>query len=140
MRIQPSRVAALALAALILAGQLGPALAAEAESKSKPKESGAKSQSTTQVTINPATPAPAPGASTPEEMQKSMQSMVPMWGRVMTAMLENVAKKLSEPQIAEYYASFMRNYYLALIKQGFTEEQALKIVTATGVPAASHQR
>ena len=132
-----SRWTAVMLAALVLVGQAGWALAAEAESKTKQEGAGAQTQTKTKVTVTPVAMAHQPTA---EEMQKNFQTMAPMMGQMMTMMLENMAKKLSEPQIAEYYAAFMRNYYLALVKQGFTDEQALKIVTSTGLPATNQRQ
>lgn len=131
-------------AALVLSGQPGWALAAEEESKSKQQGASAQTQAGAQVTVTTPPPPGGPGfppsrPPTPEEMQKNMQAVAPMMGQMMTLMLENMAKKLAEPQIAEYYATFMHNYYLALVKQGFSEEQAFKIVTSTGLPS-THQR
>ncbi len=62
------------------------------------------------------------------------QMMGPMMGEMMASMLRGITKTMAEPQIAENMAVFARNYYKALIDKGFTEEQALKIVTSTGVP------
>lgn len=134
MKNHPSKIAALALAAALLAGQAGVVLAAESKAESKAK--AASAQAATQLSIQQA----QRQAPSPEEMQKSMQAMAPMMGTMMTMMLESMAKKLAEPQIAEYYATFMHNYYEALVKQGFTAEQALKIVSNTGIPSAGQQK
>ena len=129
MRNKRSKLAAL-LAVSLLAGQAGTALAAESETQTKQQ-----SASTTQpVSVS------VPKSPTPEDMQKNLQAMAPMMGTMMTMMLESMAKKLAEPQMAEYYATFMRNYYLALVKQGFTEDQALKIVSSTGLPSTGQQK
>lgn len=145
MRNRALKATAGLLAALVLSGQAGWALAAEEESKSKPQGSSAQTQAGAQVTV---TAPPSPGGPgfpvgrppTAEEMQKNMQAMAPMMGQMMTIMLENMARKLAEPQIAEYYATFMHNYYRALVKQGFTEEQALKIVSAAGLPGTGQRQ
>ena len=134
----PSKSAAVLAAALFLAGQAGWALAAESESKAKQQGASAQSQTKAQVSVTPAQV--AAHQPTAEEIQKNFQTMAPMMGQMMTIMLENMAKKLSEPQIAGYYAAFMRNYYTALIKEGFTEDQALKIVTSTGLPATNQRQ
>lgn len=145
MRSRGSRIGAAALTGLILAVQVGSALAAEEESKSRQTKSGAETQAGAQVTVAAPPPPGGPGfppgrQPAPEEIQKNMQAMAPMMGQMMTLMLESMARKLAEPQMAEYYAAFMRNYYQALLKQGFTEEQALKIIAATGLPSTGHRQ
>ena len=66
------------------------------------------------------------------EMQ---QMMGPMMGEMMSGMLRAMSKTMSEPQIAQNFAAFTRNYYKALVAQGFSEEEALKIVMASGLPS-----
>ncbi len=80
-------------------------------------------------------PSPSPQKEpTPEEMQKLMGAwMLPM-ADMMGLMLERMADTMAKPVIAENFATFSRNYYKALIARGFTEEEALKIVTASGLP------
>ena len=84
-----------------------------------------------------ATP-PAIVAQTPvpsqEQMQQQMQSMTPMFGQMMAAMLKGSLAVLADPETAEQMATFTKNYYDALKKRGFTEEQALRIVISVGVP------
>lgn len=142
MRNKPFGLAAAWVTAIVLTVQPWALAAEEEESQAKQPPASAQTQAGPQVTVaapgGPGFVPPRPP--TPEEMQKNMQAMAPMMGQMMTLMLENMAKKLSEPQIAEYYAAFMRNYYRALVKQGFTEEQALKIVSATGIPTSGPQR
>ena len=46
-----------------------------------------------------------------------------------------MSKTMAEPQIAQNFATFTRNYYQALVDRGFSEEEALKIVTASGLPS-----
>lgn len=73
----------------------------------------------------------------PQEVQAMMQrTMIPMMGEMMNVMMRSMARTLSEPQIAEHFAAFARNYYQALIARGFSQEEALRIVTATGIPSA----
>ncbi|GEM_PF-1652269 len=71
----------------------------------------------------------------PEEMQKMMGAMLTPMADMMGLMLEGMAKTMAKKEIAEYFATFTRNYFDALIARGFTEEQALKIVTASGIPS-----
>lgn len=83
--------------------------------------------------------APAQREPTPEELQQANammeQMMVPMMGQMMSVMLESMASKLAEPQIAQNLATFTRNFYLALKDRGFSEEEAIRIVTSAGFPA-----
>lgn len=78
-----------------------------------------------------------PTAQEIEEAQAAMQQMMgPMMGQMMSAMMEGMAKTLAQKEIAENFATFTRNYYLALVSRGFTEEEAMRIVTTTGIPSA----
>ncbi|MDO8730184.1 MAG: hypothetical protein Q7J69_03235 [Candidatus Omnitrophota bacterium] len=69
---------------------------------------------------------------TAAEMQEIMG---PMMGEMMSNMLKAMSKTMAEPQIAQNFATFTRNYYQALTDRGFSEEEALKIVTASGLPS-----
>ncbi|MCM8794959.1 MAG: hypothetical protein NC819_04065 [Candidatus Omnitrophica bacterium] len=69
--------------------------------------------------------------------QVQMQQMQEMMGFMMGQMMDGMAKTMAQKQFAENLAIFTRNYYDALINRGFTEEQALKIVTASGIPSMS---
>ena len=71
-----------------------------------------------------------------EEVRQMMQGVMgPMMGEMMSSMLKSLSKTLAEPQIAQNYAAFIRNYYQALIDRGFTADEALKIVSSTGLPS-----
>jgi hypothetical protein len=63
-----------------------------------------------------------------------MQVMVPYMSRMAEANLTATLTALSKPEAAERLATFSRNYYLALMKKGFTKEEALRIVGATSIP------
>ena len=69
---------------------------------------------------------------TAAEMQEMMG---PMMGEMMSNMLKSMSKTMAEPQIAQNFATFTRNYYQALTDRGFSEEEAMKIVTASGLPS-----
>jgi len=77
----------------------------------------------------------------PEEMQKimdaTMGAMVPMMGRMMEVMLDVQLKVAEKPETATRIATFKRNLFDALQKSGFSKEEALQIVIATSIPAAS---
>ena len=74
---------------------------------------------------------------TAEEVRQMMQGVMgPMMGEMMSSMLKSMSKTLAEPQIAQNFAAFTRNYYQALIDRGFTADEALKIVSSVGLPSA----
>src|SRR2546422_10963355 len=67
--------------------------------------------------------------------QAQMTSMMgPMMGQMMEAMMEGMLRVMAKPESADRLATFTKNYYDALIRKGFTKEQALQIVIATGMP------
>ena len=68
-------------------------------------------------------------------VQQQMQMMGPMFGQMMKAMMEAELDVLSNPATADKLASFTKNYYDALIKKGFSKEEALHIAMAVGVPS-----
>jgi hypothetical protein len=86
-------------------------------------------------------PSPTPArhdTSVAAQMQQMMgmfSQMGPMYETMMKAMIEGTLKALGEPENVERMAVFTRQYYEALIKQGFTKEAALQIVAGVGVPA-----
>ena len=49
--------------------------------------------------------------------------------------LKRKADALAAPEISAQFAKFVRNYYEALLDEGFTAQEALEIVTATGIPS-----
>ena len=68
------------------------------------------------------------------QMEQTSAMMRPMMGQMMEAMMEGMLKVMEKPENAERLATFTRNYYDALIRKGFTKEQALEIVIASGMP------
>ncbi|OQX88360.1 MAG: hypothetical protein B6D55_00260 [Candidatus Omnitrophica bacterium 4484_70.2] len=67
--------------------------------------------------------------------KEALQRMGPMMGMMMKGMMKAMLELFSEPETAERLATFTKNYYDALIKKGFTPEQALKIVIGQGMPS-----
>lgn len=59
-----------------------------------------------------------------------MEMMAPMMGLMMQNMMDGMITYMSKPETAEKLATYAKNYYDALIKKGFTKEEALKIVTS----------
>jgi hypothetical protein len=63
-----------------------------------------------------------------------MNMMVPYMARMAEANLNATLTALSKPEAAERLATFSRNYYQALMKKGFSKDDALRIVASTGIP------
>ena len=76
----------------------------------------------------------SPPDSTQRRMQQIQSQMGPMIQQAATNMLEATLIAMAKPENAALLADFTRNYYEALIKRGFTPEQALQIVIAAGAP------
>jgi len=77
----------------------------------------------------------------PEEVRHQMEvafgAMAPMMGKMMEAMIEAQLSVVSKPESAQKMATYVKNFYEALIKQGFSKEEAFKIVTSVSLPSAS---
>jgi len=96
------------------------------------------------LTIAPAafaqqpTPAAAPhDTSTPPQLQQMMgmlNQMGPMYETMMKSMVDGTLKAMGQPENIERMAVFARGYYEALIRHGFTKDEALHIVAGVGVP------
>ncbi|MGZ5181640.1 MAG: hypothetical protein ACXWC6_17560 [Ramlibacter sp.] len=70
-------------------------------------------------------------------MQASMSAMVQSMGPMADAVIEAQLNAAARPEAAERLATFKRNLYDALLRKGFTAQQALEIVVATGVPGVA---
>ena len=68
------------------------------------------------------------------QMAQTSAMMSPMMGQMMEAMMEGMLRVMARPENADRLATFTKNYYDALIRRGFTKDQALQIVIATGIP------
>jgi hypothetical protein len=74
------------------------------------------------------------------QMDSAMGMMGPMMGQMAELSMAATLKALSKPEAAEQLATFSRNYYNALIKKGFTKDQALNIVMAARMPLSGVAR
>jgi hypothetical protein len=78
---------------------------------------------------------------TPEQMQQMMaatfDSMVPYMGKMVEAMIQGQLRVLVRPETATQMAAYVRNFYDELVKQGFTEAQALQIASSLAIPSAA---
>ena len=74
----------------------------------------------------PTRPAP-PDTSGFAQAMGMMNQMGPMCQTMMQAMMEGTLKMLEQQQVIDRMAAITRRYYEALMKQGFTKEEALHI-------------
>ena len=116
------------MAGVLAAGLLSTFAYAAPEQKSLPKDAASEEEA-----IPMERPRQGPS---PEEQQMMQQMMSSMMG----LMMEGMARSMAKPEFAQNMAAFMRNYYKALIAQGFTEEEAMKIVTSAGIPRMGGQQ
>src|SRR2546421_2261953 len=68
------------------------------------------------------------------QMAQTSAMMGPMMGQMMEAMMEGMLRVMAKPENIGRLATFTRNYYEALIRKGFTKDEALQIVVAAGIP------
>ena len=82
-----------------------------------------------------------PNQPSPEQMQQMMEatfsSMVPYMAKMVEAMIQSQLHVLARPESAAQMATYIRNFYLELVKQGFSEAQALQIASSVAVPSAA---
>jgi hypothetical protein len=78
---------------------------------------------------------------TPEEMKQIMDAtfgaMIPMMARMTEVIVETLLMEAEKPETATRLAVFKKNLYDALIKQGFSKQQALQIILNTSVPSVT---
>ena len=86
------------------------------------------------------TRAPQRSRQTADSTGAMMDAMMPMWGKMMTAMMRSTLEILTQPETARQMATFTKNYFDALVAKGFTREESLRIVMAVGVPMGPGQR
>ena len=67
------------------------------------------------------------------QMAGMFNQMGPMYESMMQSMIEGTIKTFEKPETIERLARFSRRYYEALIKQGFSKEEALQIVAGAGI-------
>jgi len=84
-----------------------------------------------------AAPAPAVAEQMKQAMQTTMGTMVTVMGPMTEAMIEAQLTVAARPETAARIASFKKNLYDALLKQGFNGIDAMKIVVTTPLPGAA---
>jgi hypothetical protein len=69
------------------------------------------------------------------DLDKMQQQMTPMFGNMVESMMQGKLKVFAQPETTKLLAKFVKNFYDNLIKEGFSKEEALMIVTSFGFPA-----
>lgn len=77
---------------------------------------------------------PADSAGMAQALSGMMSQMNPMYISMSKGMVEGTLQALDQPATAVRLASFMRRYFEALVKAGFSTDEALQIVVAVGLP------
>lgn len=67
-------------------------------------------------------------------MEEQMRAMMPMMMASLRAVTHGTMAALAEPDAARNLARFVRNYHQALVAEGFTREEAMRIVASVGLP------
>lgn len=67
------------------------------------------------------------------QMAGMFSQMGPMYETMMQSMVEGTLKAFERPETIERLARFSRRYFDALLKHGFSREEALQIVAGAGI-------
>jgi hypothetical protein len=80
---------------------------------------------------------PAPQPPPINQIMKDLDNGVPITMKVTDTAIAAQLSALAKPETAQKMARYVKNFQNALIKEGFTREEALKIVTSMPLPATS---
>ena len=70
-----------------------------------------------------------------EAVKVMMQEvMLPLFTEMMDTLIDVQLEALAEPETAQTLATYSRNYDEALMARGFSADEALALVTASGIP------
>lgn len=72
---------------------------------------------------------------TPQEFQDLSNAIAPAFEMMAQNMMDGIYTGLAKPETAKKLARFMRNYFDALIAEGFTKEEAIQIIRAFAIPS-----
>ena len=89
----------------------------------------------TDVVLMPPPPVPAEQ----ENMSNAMNSMGPMYATMVKSMMNAQYEYFKQPGKIAEAANLNKQYFDALVKEGFTNDQALKILTSNGLLSNYHQ-
>jgi len=68
-------------------------------------------------------------------MAGMFSQMGPMYQNMMQAMVEGTIKAFEKQETIDRLARFSRRYYEALMREGFSKDEALQIVAGAGIAA-----
>ena len=85
-------------------------------------------------------PSSKPAAMDPSMFSAALSQMGPMYEQMTQSTIAGTLKAMEQPENVERMATFARRYYEALIKQGFSREEALQITAGAGNPGARFGR
>lgn len=77
---------------------------------------------------------PADSAGLAQAMSGMMSQMNPMYISMSKGMVEGTLQALEQPATVDRLAAFMHHYFEALVKAGFSKDEALQIVVGVGLP------
>lgn len=69
-----------------------------------------------------------------QAMEEQMRAMMPMMMASLRAVTHGTMAALAEPDAARNLARFVRNYHQALVAEGFSRDEAMRIVASVGLP------
>jgi hypothetical protein len=75
------------------------------------------------------------GTMDPQALTQALVQMGPMYEVMTQSTIDGTLKAMERPENVERMAVFARRYYEALVKQGFSREEALQITAGAGSPA-----
>jgi hypothetical protein len=67
-------------------------------------------------------------------MGPMQEIMGPIMERMIVRTFEATIELLAKPETADRLATYVKNFHDALVAKGFTKEEALRIVSAMGIP------
>lgn len=70
-----------------------------------------------------------------EDLEKWSEEMTPVFGDVVESMMQGKLRVFAQQDTTVLLAKFVRNFYDALIDEGFSKEEAIHIVSSFGFPA-----
>jgi hypothetical protein len=73
-----------------------------------------------------------------DKFLKDLDASVPVKMKATEIAVAAQVSALAKPETAEKMARYIKNFQNALIKEGFTKEEALRIVTSMPLPANSN--
>jgi hypothetical protein len=88
---------------------------------------------------NAQSPKPQPPTQPPvDKFLKDLDASIPVKMKATEIAVASQVSALAKPETAEKMARYVKNFQNALIKEGFTKEEAIRIVISMPLPANSN--